>query len=91
MSDSSDSSTASDTSINDISDEEFYGYDHNDQEEWSDFADAADDDPMHEDDPQMENISRLVLCSKPKQDLKVYWIRSWEMIDLYPYLEILWT
>ena len=67
MSDSSDSSTASDTSINDISDEEFYGYDHNDQEEWSDFADAADDDSMHEDDPQMENISRLVLCSKHKK------------------------
>ena len=62
MSDSSDSSTASDTSINDISDEEFYGYDHNDQEEWSDFADAADDDSMHEDDPQMENISRLDSC-----------------------------
>ena len=42
MSDSSDSSTASDASINDNSDEDFYGYDHNDQEEWSDF--------VHEDD-----------------------------------------
>ena len=67
MSDSSDSSTASDASIIDNSDKDFYGYDHNDQEEWSDFADAADDDSMHEDDPQMENISRLVLCSKHKK------------------------
>ena len=67
MSDSSDSSTASDASIIDNSDEDFYGYDHNDQEEWSDFADAADDDSVHEDDAQMENISRLVLCSKHKK------------------------
>ena len=44
MSDSSDSSTASDASISESGNEEFYGYDHNDQEEWSNFADAADDD-----------------------------------------------
>ena len=67
MSDPSDSSTASDASISESGNEEFYGYDHNDQEEWSNFADAADDDSVHEDDPQMENISRLVLCSKHKK------------------------
>ena len=73
MSDSSDSSTASDASMNDISngsDVEFYGHAHNDQEEWSDFDDASEEDPdpvNDDDDAKMQNISRLVLCSKHKQ------------------------
>ena len=72
MSDSSesDSSNASDASMNDISngsDEELYGHAHSDREEWSDFDDASEEDPVNDDDAKMQNISRLVLCSKHKQ------------------------
>ena len=67
MSDSSDSSTASDSSM-DVGDrEEFVGLNQDDTE-WSDYADVADDDPVNDEEAQMEkNLSKLVLCSKHKK------------------------